>query len=125
MIGMSPSQRIVTVFLTLLYLVKSLVLYHSGVRKDGARAVGISVDNHALLDVVKFIICGRLNTIATRSKLEVSSYDPSKQMIGLFSELLLIYRYTTNFTPSVTAADDRTDCSQRIALSIGRRKKVS
>ena len=54
--------------------------------------VKIHIGSHALPDVIKSIICGRLNTIATRLKLEVASYEPSKEMMGLFSELLLIYR---------------------------------
>ncbi|KAJ3551367.1 hypothetical protein NM688_g4746 [Phlebia brevispora] len=52
----------------------------------------VHIGDHALPDVVKSIVCGRLNTIATRLRVEVASYEPSKEITGLFSELLLIYR---------------------------------
>lgn len=55
--------------------------------------VKVHISHHYLPDIVKSIVCGRLNTISTRLRVEVASDTPSKEMVGLFSELFLIYRY--------------------------------
>lgn len=56
------------------------------------RSARLHFGSHLLPVIVKSIVCGRLNTISTRLRVEVASYSPSKEMIDLFSELLLIYK---------------------------------
>lgn len=55
--------------------------------------IRVQIGQNALHNVIKSMLCGRLNTMSTRLRFERGNSTPSTDIVGMLAELLAIYQY--------------------------------
>lgn len=56
-------------------------------------SVKIQLGYNALPNIVKAVMCGRLNTMSAKLRMEIATDSPRNDMVAMLAELLLIYRW--------------------------------